>query len=122
MQQQLCSTLAVCCIDFRLQQFLDQWLATEVGYGNFDRVQIAGGIKDLGFVIGQVTIAVHAHQIRQVIFINHENCAVYGASDCEDAHFKDLRLARQRILEEFPSLQVTMVYMKLSGEFIAVNE
>ncbi len=115
-----CDTLVVSCMDFRLQAFLDPWLATTLGYGNYDRVAIAGGVKDQDSVLAHVDLAVRLHAVRLVLLLNHEDCGAYGAAGTLARHQADLRATRARIQAVHPGLAVACGYLRLDGVFAHV--
>lgn len=115
-----CDALVVSCIDFRLQAQLDAWLSSVLGYGRYDRVALAGGVKDRGTVLAQVALAARLHGIRLVLLLNHEDCGAYGAEGTPDRHRADLRAIQRRIQAELPDLVVVLGYVQLDGAFIHV--
>ena len=112
-----CEALVVHCIDYRLQEFLNEWLDDKLPTGGFDRVAIAGGVHDVFYAIRQVEIAIRLHQIEKVFLINHEDCGAYGIEGNYQRHQKDLAQASQKIKALFPNLDVETYYLHLDGEF-----
>jgi len=110
-----CETLVVTCIDFRLQQHLDGWLATHVGHGNYDRVSIAGGVKNWEVVIAQIEIAIRLHRVQRVILMNHEDCGTYGWQGTVERHKADLAAAQQQVWSKFPTVTVETYLIRLDG-------
>jgi carbonic anhydrase len=74
-----CETLVVHCIDYRLQEYLNKWLESNLPARGYDRVSIAGGVYDVFYTIRQVDVAVRLHKIAKVVLFNHEDCGAYGA-------------------------------------------
>jgi carbonic anhydrase len=116
-----CEAIIVHCIDFRFQKSINDWLQSKIGYGNYDRVSLAGGVFDLAYVMKQVEISNRLHSIKKVILVNHEDCGAYGAEGNPERHAADLRQAEQKIKEQFPHLKVELYYLHLSGIFEAVK-
>jgi carbonic anhydrase len=112
-----CETIVVHCMDYRLQGFLNDWLERNIPEQSYDRVAIAGGVYDVYDVIRQVDIADRLHQIKKVVFINHEDCGAYGAEGSDERHGVDLRKAREKINKLFPQLDVDLFYLNLDGTF-----
>ncbi len=110
-----CDAIVVMCIDFRFQEAFDHWLQENLGYGHYDRVGFAGGVKDWDKVLPQIDISKRLHKIKKVILVNHEDCGAYGESGSKAQHVTDMKLARQRILERFPDMDVAMYYATLDG-------
>jgi carbonic anhydrase len=116
-----CDAVVVTCKDFRLQRYLDEWLRDTVGYGNYDRVSLAGGVKNWKFVFDAIQLAHRLHNIRRVILINHEQCGAYGAESTPERHTHDLREARQAIHDRYPSFRVDLYYLTLDGRFERID-
>jgi carbonic anhydrase len=112
-----CDAIVVTCIDFRFQKSIHDWLTGRVGYNNYDRVSLAGGVFDLPAVLRQVEVSDRLHQIKRVLLVNHEDCGAYGESGTPARHAADLRAAAQKLREEFPHLKVEAYYLHLSGIF-----
>ncbi len=119
--QHQCDDIVVMCIDFRFQQALDQWLATHLQPGHYDRVSVAGGIKNWDVIMSQIEISKRLHNIRRVILINHEDCGAYGPEGTRDRHEADLRAARAAVLEQFPALEVELYFARLAGSLERVG-
>lgn len=102
-------------MDFRLRNFLNDF--GDKLEGGYDLVSIAGGVKNVDFLMTQVNISVSLHQMTNVILVNHEDCGAYGEAGTSEKHAEDLRYAKNAVLAQYPSLTVEMYYLKLSGEF-----
>jgi hypothetical protein len=117
-----CDALVVTCIDARFQQIFDQWLQKTLGYGRYDRVGFIGGVRSWGVISSQILLAKYMHSIKNVVLVNHEDCAIYGRGTVADIdHRLDLLLARKQIQVEFPDLEVQLYYAKLNGSFVRVE-
>jgi carbonic anhydrase len=117
MSKHTCEAVVIHCIDFRLQHYLNDWLTNRFGNKNYDRISIAGGIKDLDFVTRQVEISHRLHETRKAILINHEDCGAYGEAGTKVRHAIDLAEAEGRIEAQFPGLDVEIYYLHLDGTF-----
>lgn len=113
--------IIVHCIDFRFQKHLNLWLAENIGVGNYDRVSLAGGVFDFEAACKQVEISEKMHKIKKAIFVNHEDCGAYGEEGNNERHVADLRAAREKLAELYPSLSVALFYLKLNGDFEKVS-
>ena len=116
-QKNTTDALIVHCIDFRLQEYLNHWLVENIGVGNYDRVSLAGGVFDFETVLKQVEIAERLHEIKKVVFVNHEDCGAYGEEGNRERHAADLRAAREKIRNYYSHLDVELYYLSLNGEF-----
>lgn len=109
--------IVVSCIDYRLQDFLIDWTKKTFGKDGFDRLAIAGGVKNLPFVIDQIDLSYKLHHIREVYLINHKDCGAYGSEGNFEKHKMDLQLAKEKILEKLPHIKIYLFYLTLSGKF-----
>lgn len=116
-----CEAVIVTCIDFRFQQYFEEWAVKHFQHPNYDRVAIAGGVKNWDVLQPQISIARKLHSIEQVILINHEDCGAYGEEGTVKRHRLDLKLARERVLEHYPELKVKLYFVHADGEFEAID-
>ena len=117
MSKHTCEAVIIHCIDFRLQEYLNRWPVLWLGEKNYDRVSLAGGIKDIDSVLKQVEISHRLHETRKAILINHEDCGAYGEGATVEQHKHDLAEARRKIETSFPGLSVETYYLYLNGTF-----
>jgi len=114
-----CQAIVVSCMDFRLRKHL-RGFTTKMLKGGFDRLALAGGVKNLPFVLDQVELSYKLHHIDEVYLINHEDCGAYGAEGTFAKHKKDLKFAKKIIAQKFPKLKIVPLYLKLDGKFVGV--
>ena len=117
MQKNLTDAVIVHCIDFRLQAHLNRWLDENVGTGNFDRVALAGGVREFETVFKQIQTAERLHEVKHIILVNHEDCGAYGAEGTFERHNADLHVARERIRRVYPDLRIKTLFLYLDGKF-----
>lgn len=110
-------SLVVTCIDFRLQEYINNWISENFKPKTFDRVSLTGGVKNLDTIMGQIEIAKRLHKIKKVVLINHEDCGAYGVEDNAEKHAQDLKEAASKIKETQPDLEVKAYYLHLDGTF-----
>lgn len=115
-----CSTLAATCIDFRIQRFVEEWARKHLGKDHYDRVALAGGVKNRDVILGQVDISVRLHGIKNVVLMNHEDCGAYGSEGTEKKHRADLRATRLVLAAAHPTLDIETYYVKLDGSIVLV--
>lgn len=118
--QHICQSIVVSCIDFRLRKYLRRWTSNNL-QGGFDRVAVAGGVKNLPFILDQISISVKLHHIKDVYLINHEDCGAYGEIGTFEKHTEELRNAKKIISEKFPNLKIYSYILHLDGTFTWVN-
>lgn len=110
-----CTALVISCIDFRIQRCVEEWARKNLGEGNYDRVALAGGVKNRDVILGQVDISVRLHGIKKVILMNHEDCGAYGDEGTEAKHKEDLSEAAEVTRAKYPMLEIQTYYVKLDG-------
>ncbi len=104
-------------IDYRLQDEIAEWISENFEDDTYDRVALAGDVKFLDAILGQVKIAHDLHHIKKVVFINHEDCGAYGADGTFEKHVHDLKKAKEEVIEKYPEVEVETYYLHLNGEF-----
>jgi len=109
--------VVVTCFDFRLQQALESWLSATLGYANYDRVSLAGSVKDWDAALAQIALAVRLHGVTQACLIAHENCMAYQAEGTYERLTHDLRQARDSLRRDHPELETRLFYQWLDGRF-----
>jgi len=117
-----CNAIVISCMDFRLRKFLRAWASSILDKGGYDRVAIAGGVKNLGVIVDQVSLSVQLHHIHEVYLINHEDCGAYGVEGTYEKHKEDLLFAKTVLNHRFPDIQIIPLYLKLTGEFVRVDK
>ena len=118
---QLTKAVVVTCFDFRLPKALDSWLEKTIGYGDFDRVSMAGSIKDWDAASTQIGLAVRLHNVSEAVLIAHENCMAYQAEGTYERLTGDLRRARESLQRDHPELTTRLYYQHLDGTFEPVE-
>lgn len=114
-------SVIVTCIDFRLQEAINNWISKNFAAKTYDRVTLAGGVKSLETIMGQIDIAVRLHHIKKVILINHEDCGAYGEAGTPQKHAEDLKTTKAKVLENYPDLAVETYYLHLDGTFESIS-
>ncbi|MCL4338525.1 hypothetical protein M1271_02455 [Patescibacteria group bacterium] len=114
-----CQAIVVSCMDHRLRSFLRKWTIANISEG-FDRVAIAGGVKNLPFVVEQIDLSVKLHNIKEAYLINHGDCGAYGAEGTFEKNKEDLLFAKKILQHKFPRLKIILFYLKLNGEFVKI--
>ena len=130
--------LLLSCIDFRFVELEHAFLARQLLTGAVDWVALAGASLALtGFphradaraFWDQLQLSRSLHHIRQVILLDHQDCAAYAAIHPEpfadpqaelELHAATLRRARQRILRRHPELAVQLYFARLDGEVVPI--
>lgn len=113
--------LITTCIDFRLQDEIDKWIKKNFKPKTYDRVSIAGDVKNLSEILDQVKIAHDLHKIKRVILVNHEDCGAYGKDGTFERHVHDLKNAETTVETLYPDLEVETYYLLLDGTFQKIS-
>lgn len=115
-----CKAVVVHCIDFRFRKTLNEFLDRLFPEG-YDLVSVAGGVKDIDFVLQQVRISNKLHQPDLIVLIQHEDCGAYGTSRAfkdfsEEQSFQksELQKAESLFKKEFPQ-PIEKYFACLSG-------
>jgi carbonic anhydrase len=117
----LCDAIAIACIDFRFQKYMQKWLNKNFKSKTFDYVGFAGSTKSLSTVMKQIDISVRLHHIKEVHLVHHEDCGAYGVESTPERHRKDLLKAKKKISKAYPKLKVFLYYLHLDGKFENIN-
>lgn len=118
--------IIVTCIDFRLQEYINNWISKNFATRTYDRVAFAGCVKNFDTILEQIKISKRLHNIKSVTLINHEDCGAYGEENILDKeiehqrHSEDLKSASEKIKTEFPDLEVQTFYLHLNGDFESI--
>lgn len=121
MNDHTCEAIIVTCIDFRFQEYINNWIKENFAPKTYDRVAIAGGVFDLDYVLKQIEISHRLHHIRKVVLINHEDCGAYGEAGTPEKHAQDLTNASAKITKQFPEVEVNLYYLRLNGTFEQIS-
>lgn len=122
-----CEACIVTCIDFRLQQYIDDWIKENFKPKTFDRVALVGGVKNIDVILEQIRTSSRLHGIKRAVFINHEDCGAYGEENISDKeaelirHTEDLRAIADRVRSDLPHLRIETYYLHLDGTFEPVK-
>ncbi len=117
MADHTCEAVVITCIDFRFQDYINQWIRENLPPKSHDRVAFAGGCKNFDVILGQIEISKRLHDIKKVILINHEDCGAYGEAGTHDKHCEDLKNSATKIKNQFADLTVEEYYLHLDGTF-----
>ncbi len=117
MNKHIAEVVIITCIDFRFQEYINNWISQNFSPKSFDRVAIAGGVFDFNYVLKQVEISKRLHHVKKAILINHEDCGAYGESGTAQKHAEDLKNAASKIKRQYPDLKVDSYYLHLDGTF-----
>ena len=123
-----CQTVVLSCIDFRFWreavEFCDELLETK----NYDFPSLPGAAKAINesqkddISLQCISVPFELHDANRIVIINHEDCGAYGGSarfnnpaEEQKFHEKELRQAKEKILNIFPDKEVMLAYARLIG-------
>jgi hypothetical protein len=126
-----CKALAVHCIDFRIQKFVNEYLDERFPKG-YDRVAAPGGVRYIAqggeegkFELEECAVSYTLHHPKVFVLIQHEDCGAYGGSKAfgseeEERHFQkaELEKAAAVLQEAFPGRSIETYFVYLSGEMV----
>lgn len=110
-----CTALVITCLDYRIQKAIIDWLGENVGHGNYNRVALAGGVKNWPVISEQIDLSKRVQDIEQVIIVHHEDCRAYGEAGTYEKHCDDMRAAREAVKQRHPDIKVDLYYARLNG-------
>lgn len=127
-----CECLVICCMDFRIQSHIKDWLEQRGLLGKCDLVAVPGGHKvflknkrSREIVFEGIKTARVLHGVRQVyIFANEDNYVGGGSRmfSCTDEELieyqKELEKVQNLVQVEFPDVTVETHVMFLNGDFV----
>lgn len=126
----MCKAVVIHCIDFRFQKMLNEFLETPFPKG-FDRIALAGGVKELlekrkeSIIFRNLQISSQLHQPETIVLIQHEDCGAYGGSKefgdfAKEQAFQQSELEKAEVLLKQHFLQPVQKYLiRLSGEIMS---
>lgn len=116
------------CMDYRFDDLLHEF-AKAHNYKRADRVNVAGGAKDLSpysllsrdYLRGQICKSIDLHHTGRVVLVEHVDCGGFGGEKDANVYARDLQKMK-RWIEEFLhekgySAQVTAYVAKFDGMY-----
>jgi len=123
-----CGNAIVHCIDFRFQDYLDEFMHSHGLNGDCDRISLAGGVKDIAVMYKEVEISHKLHHIDRIYLINHQDCGGYGLGDSiseleeKKFHAGELEKTRHFLNDLLPDVEIEAYFLTLNGEFIPLED
>lgn len=126
-----CKVLAVCCMDFRFQSAVREFLVAQGLENDYDLFSIAGTQKTFldestkAVALKQVELSQKLHGMSEVYLIAHFDCGAYGGNatlgggeDELNRYRDDLLQAEQIIKDNFPEIVVHRFIAMMQDEKI----
>jgi hypothetical protein len=131
--------LVIHCGDPRFQKAFREFVTAELGIKSYTPVIIGGGIHALGLqsflpknykiLWEQIKFFIKEQKLRQVIIINHEDCAWYKKMRSYHPTIEiplkgmiDLRTSARTIMKDFIGVNVRMFFAGLDGDKVFFSE
>lgn len=127
--------LLLSCMDFRLVDDTERWMATKGLKNKYDHVILAGAslgalnskFPEWGKTFwGHLDVAIKLHHIKKVMILDHRDCGAYKVILGEDfgkdkqkendIHARQMKELKARIVKKYPDLGVEMALMALDGK------
>lgn len=127
MENHQAEAIVITCIDFRFQEYINNWISENFQAKTYDRGAFAGAAKNLDTILSQIEVAHRLHKIKKVVLINHEDCGAYGKENFPDSqsehqkHAADLKESAFKIKQKYPDLEVKTYYLHLDGTFETIG-
>jgi hypothetical protein len=126
--------LVVSCIDFRLRTELNENMLEHYGKDSYDEIALAGaslGVLNDAFkgwtqtFRDNLDIAIKLHQVKKVIFVDHEDCGAYKQilkSTSDQTHEAQMKRVREFMTKNYPKLEVETFILHLDGKLVPMGE
>jgi hypothetical protein len=128
-----CEAVLITCEDFRLHQRKDgrNYIAEFIKDLDVDcdLITRGGGVQDMvrpkeqGYcdcLLRDTQVSAKLHKANIIYLVNHEDCGAYGDMNFSygeiEQHCKDLRKAKEIILENFPDKEVKLYFGELKDK------
>ncbi len=127
-----CKNLLVRCMDFRLEEVVEQWIKENDYLGDLDLISVAGSCKDFvaepespaaEYLFKQIDLSYQLHQMRRVILTQHQDCGAYGGTEAhgsveveKEKLITDMRKLKELLAAKYSDLEVMMKWIAWRGE------
>jgi hypothetical protein len=132
-------TIVIRCADPRFQNAFKKFIIEELDLKHYAPIIIGGGIHPFGSqkemptylesLWGQLSFFINAAKLKQIIFINHEDCKWYHGhkehypdSNLSEKGKKDLLAAKEHVHNEFPDVIVRTFWAGIKDDRIYFTE
>ena len=108
-----CKHLVITCIDFRFQEAINKY-CLNLTDEKYDRISIAGAIKDQDYLLRQISISHKLHHISKVHILIHKDCGAYSDQG-EVVQLQDLTNVKEKIRSIYPDLEIFSSMINIDG-------
>ena len=131
-----CSSALLRCMDFRLDPETTTYFREKGLIGDMDIISVAGASKAIAqtkesFPEIQIDLSMELHGIETLYVMHHSDCGAYGGKAATESpeqekemHLADMRIAKEKILQKHPSLNIVFLYaiLDVKGKVILIEE
>lgn len=121
-----CEVTVVQCLDYRFRAAIRACVRDDLGISHFNVIGLPGSAKafleDRTTAWKAVRVAHEHHGCRSFIIVHHEDCGAYeGSSNFsnviteEDFHRQELSKMREKLMDKYPDVEVTLIYIRLTN-------
>ncbi|MFA5188848.1 MAG: carbonic anhydrase [Patescibacteria group bacterium] len=127
-----CKNFLLCCMDFRLQTAIINWLSVNGYTGDTDIILVPGSCKvvaenqegcQAGLILDGIRLSYEKHGVRRFFLTMHEDCGAYGgqsafvSAEAETSkHLTDMKKVRDFLKEKYPDAEVKSFRIKKSDD------
>ncbi len=115
-----CNNLILHCMDYRLQDTINDWIKEKGMSGNIDRISVGGPCKNMEFAMKFIKICIEKHGVKNVYLTQHEDCAGYGGHGA----FTSIDSEREQLVDDMMDLKanVKLLYPNVKVHTILMQE
>ena len=99
-----CNNLILHCMDYRLQNTINEWIISNNLDGDIDRISMGGPCKDMELAMKFIKICIDKHGVKNVYLAQHEDCAGYGGHGA----FNSLENEREQLIDDMMDLKANI--------------
>lgn len=127
--------LVISCIDFRFKDDIGNAIKETFNISDYDEIKLAGASGNLAglgteerlkTVLADLSLAVSAHQVKNIYLLTHQNCGAYSKAGHSfpielspeevDFHKNELESAKKIVIEKFPSVLVHTGFVEVESD------
>jgi carbonic anhydrase len=124
-----CENAMLSCMDFRIQEPVNDWIARQGYTGDIDRIVFGGACKHPDLAIQFLKISYDDHRVRNIVLAQHEDCGAYGGhaafSSLEEEHrviLGDMRALKEKVAATYPEARITTLLVRQVGDSWEITE
>lgn len=127
-----CNNLILHCMDYRLQNAINEWIESQGFGGDIDRIAFGGPCRNRDIALEFIKICCDKHGVKNVFLSQHDDCAGYGGHDTypslteeRDQLLTDMAELKRQVEALYPDVKVTTLHMQEDGDdwkIVEVNQ